>query len=57
MDMCSINFPELFEIESSLNFSGDHRVRDSLLELLRSQVTEWKSFSGRAALDRYLMAA
>lgn len=51
------NFPELFEIETSLNVGGDHGVRESLLELLRSQVTEWKSFSGRAALDRYLMAA
>ncbi len=51
------NFPELFEIESSLNVHGNRGVRESLLQLLKSQVTEWKSFSGRAALDRYLMAA
>jgi hypothetical protein len=34
--------------------SVDH---EGLIQLLRNQVAEWKAFSGRAALDRYLVAA
>jgi hypothetical protein len=55
----AINFPELYEIEGALN-DGDgngKNVRDTLLRLLRTQVAEWKAFSGRAAFDRYLIAA
>lgn len=33
------------------------RIRVSLLLLLRNQVAEWKAFNGRAALNRYLIAA
>ncbi len=53
------DFPELYEIENALNLDGKSEkiVRDALLKLLRNQVSEWKHFSGRATLNRYLTAA
>jgi hypothetical protein len=53
------DFPELYEIENALNPDGESekQVREALLTLLRNQVIEWKTFSGRANLNRYLEAA
>jgi phosphoribosylformylglycinamidine (FGAM) synthase PurS component len=53
------NFPELYEIENALNPDGESekQVREALLKLLRNQVIEWRAFSGRATLNRYLAAA
>ena len=53
------DFPELYEIEIALNSDGknEKQVREDLLTLLRNQVAEWKTFSGRATLNRYLVAA
>ena len=53
------DFPELYEIENALNPGGKRwqEVRNDLMLLLRKQVSEWRSFSGRACLDRYLEAA
>jgi hypothetical protein len=53
------DFPELYEIENALNPDGESekQVREALLKLLRNQVSEWKAFSGRATLNRYLEAA
>jgi hypothetical protein len=53
------DFPELYEIEIALESGGESegKVRKALLKLLRSQVSEWKAFSGRSTLDRYLAAA
>jgi len=55
----ALEFPELFEVESALkpNDQSEQDVREALIQLLRNQVAEWKAFSGRAALDRYLVAA
>ncbi len=52
------DFPEICEIEHSitLNGEGEQAVRKSLLQLLRTHVNEWKTFSGREALHRYLVA-
>jgi 7-cyano-7-deazaguanine synthase in queuosine biosynthesis len=53
------DFPELYEVENALNPDGNNEqeIRGALLHLLRNQVAEWKAFDGRAALDRYLVAA
>jgi hypothetical protein len=53
------DFPELYEIEHSIALNGEdeQEVHKSLLQLLRTQVSEWKAFSGRAALNRDLIAA
>jgi len=53
------DFSELYEIEHSITLSGEdeQEVRKSLLQLLRTQVSEWKAFSGRTALDRRLIVA
>ena len=53
------DFPELYEAEHALLLSGsdEKRVRESLFRLLRVHVAEWKTFTGRAALHRYLEAA
>jgi hypothetical protein len=55
----AMNFPELYEAEHALLLTGgcEKEVRRSLLQLLKGHVAEWKTFSGRAALDRYLKAA
>lgn len=55
----AMDFPELFEAEQALLLSGgdEKKVRQSLLRLLRAHATEWRTFSGRGALDRYLRAA
>jgi Queuosine biosynthesis protein QueC len=51
-------FPELYEIENALNYGGhEQEVRSGVIQLLRRQVHEWRSFSGRACLNRYLEAA
>jgi hypothetical protein len=53
------DFPEIYEIEHSITLNGEDEqaVRKSLLQLLRTHVNEWKTFSGRKALRRYLVAA
>jgi hypothetical protein len=53
------DFPELYEVEQALNTSGhsEQEIRGAFLALLRNQVAEWKAFDGRAALNRYLIAA
>ena len=53
------DFPELYEIESALDPTGESekQVREDLLRLLNNQVMEWKTFSGRVTLNRYLAAA
>ena len=51
--------PELREAEAALVESGLSvaEVHERLMRLLQQHATEWKSFSGRRALDRYLHAA
>lgn len=53
------SFPELYEVEHALSSNGksEQEIRRSLLLLLRNHVVEWKAFNGRAALNRYLIAA
>jgi hypothetical protein len=53
------DFPELYEIEHAIANDGrkDTGVREALLQLLKSQVDEWKTFSGRETLHRFLLAA
>ncbi|SRR6266446_6782599 len=53
------DFPELYEVENALSRDGKNEpeIRGSLLHLLRNHVAEWKAFNGRAALNRYLIAA
>ena len=53
------DFPELYEVENALCLDGkrEQEIRGALLQLLRNQVAEWKAFNGRAALNRYLIAA
>lgn len=55
----AVNYPELHEAEAAISASSTPgtEVRSSLLELLTDHVAEWRSFSGRAALSRYLLAA
>jgi 7-cyano-7-deazaguanine synthase in queuosine biosynthesis len=55
----AIEFPELFEIERSLmsNAQCEETVHEALIQLVRKHVNQWRVFSGRAALDRYLNAA
>ena len=55
----AMEFPDLFEVENALisNVQSEQDVHEGLIQLLRNQVAEWKAFSGRAALDRYLVAA
>jgi hypothetical protein len=52
-------FPELHELEFILTKAGidDQSLRSNLLSLYRKHVDEWRAFSGRAALNRYLNAA
>jgi hypothetical protein len=52
-------FPELYEAEHALLLGGgdEEEVRQSLLQLLRAHAAEWRTFSGRVALERYLEAA
>ena len=52
-------FQNFHEIEHSITLDGEdeQEVRKALLELLQTQVSEWKAFSGRAALNRHLIAA
>jgi 7-cyano-7-deazaguanine synthase in queuosine biosynthesis len=53
------DFPELYEIEHAIANDGrkDTGIREALLQLLKSQVDEWKTFSGRETLHRFLLAA
>jgi hypothetical protein len=53
------DFPDLYEVENALGCDGknEQEIRGSLLQLLRNHVAEWKAFNGRAALNRYLIAA
>jgi hypothetical protein len=53
------DFPEIYEIENAVSADGKSAtdVRGALLQLLRTQVNEWKTFSGRETLHRYLIAA
>jgi queuosine biosynthesis protein QueC len=55
----TIEFPDLFEVENAsiTEVQSERDVRKALVELLQDQVAEWKAFSGRAALDRYLISA
>jgi hypothetical protein len=54
----ALDFPEIYEAEHALLLSGGSGkgVRQSLLQLLRGHAAEWRAFSGRAALGRYLKA-
>jgi 7-cyano-7-deazaguanine synthase in queuosine biosynthesis len=53
------DFPELFEIEYAITNDGqpEDKVRAALLQLLKNQVKEWRAFSGRETLHRFLAAA
>lgn len=53
------DFPELYEMEQAIIDEGQHEtgVREALLQLLKTQVGEWKTFSGRETLHRFLLAA
>jgi hypothetical protein len=53
------DFPELFEIEYAITNDGqpEDKVRAALLQLLKNQVKEWREFSGRKTLHRFLAAA
>lgn len=57
--MLASDFPELYEIEQAIIDDGqnDPGVREALLQLLKTQVGEWKTFSGRETLHRFLLAA
>lgn len=54
-----MDFPELCEAEYALLLNGgsEQDVRRSLLQLLKGHAAEWRTFSGRATLSRYLKAA
>jgi 7-cyano-7-deazaguanine synthase in queuosine biosynthesis len=53
------DFPELYEIEQAIINDGQNEtgVREALLQLLKNQVDEWKTFSGRETLQRFLLVA
>ncbi len=53
------DFPELFEIEYAIanDQQPEDKVREALLQLLKNQVKEWRAFSGRETMHRFMTAA
>lgn len=53
------DFPELFEIEYAIanDEQPENKVREALLRLLKNQIKEWRTFSGRETLHRFLAVA